>query len=63
MPTNDKPQKYRLKRANASTIAMLLRMNQLGRLKRASDKERAAAVAKPVRKRIAGNVFDDGEDA
>ncbi len=64
MPTNDKPQQHRLKNANASTLAKLLRMNAIERLKRASAREKAAAIAKPVRKRIRGSVFDDdGTDA
>lgn len=59
MPTNDKPLWHRLKNANASTLATMLKLKMIKQRKSVSAKEKIEAVEKPVRKRIRGNVFDD----
>ncbi len=61
MPSNDKPLHYRLQNANASTLAELLRMKAIKRIKQTSEKRAVEAVKHPVRKRVRGSVFDGEE--
>jgi tRNA(Ile2) C34 agmatinyltransferase TiaS len=62
MPPNDKPLRHRLQNANASTLAELLRMKAIKRIKQTSEKRAVEAVKNPVRKRVRGSVFDDDDD-
>lgn len=61
MPSNDKPLRYRLQNANASTLAELLRMKAIKRIKQTSKKRAEEAITKPVRKRVRTATFENDD--
>jgi len=61
MPSDNKPLRYRLQNANASTLAKLLSMNAIKRMKQTSKQRAEEAVTKPVRKRVRTATFENDD--
>jgi hypothetical protein len=62
MPSNCAPLKKRLMNANASTLAKLVKGGYTKWLPKKVAKEREAVKKQPIRKRVAGSVFDSDLD-